>query len=130
MSLREEESLEPLREAWRRGDEMRGTRRDQAPRVESDGQGIADALDPRRVIARDDQGRDCGFANRRERRTGLAGDAAAVRAPKAVGHRSGGGPVLAPRRARHAEKRPQHLWIGVETVPQHGVPDPLEALNL
>src|SRR4029450_10083574 len=108
MSLREEESLEPLREAWRRGDEMRGTRRDQAPRVESDGQGIADALDPRRVIARDDQGPDCGFANRREGRTGLAGDAAAVRATNAVGPRFRERPVIDPRRARHAEKRPQH----------------------
>jgi hypothetical protein len=51
VSLREEETLKPLGEPWRRGDEMPCSGRDQALRVESDGQGIADALDPRRVIA-------------------------------------------------------------------------------
>jgi hypothetical protein len=49
--LREEETLERLGEPWRCGDEMPGAGGDQALRVECGGQGIADALDPRRVIA-------------------------------------------------------------------------------
>ncbi len=53
-----------------------------------------------------------------------------MRATNAVGHRFRERSVIDPRRTRHAEKRPQHLWIGVETLPQYGVPDPLKALNL
>jgi hypothetical protein len=53
-----------------------------------------------------------------------------VRATNAVGHRFRERSVIDPRRTRDAEKRPQCLRVGVETLPQHGVPDVLEALNL
>ena len=53
-----------------------------------------------------------------------------MRAANAARHRFRERSVIDPRRTRQAEKRPQQLWIGVETLPQHGVPDALKALNL
>jgi hypothetical protein len=53
-----------------------------------------------------------------------------VRATNAVGHRFRERAVIDPRRARDAEKFPEHCWVGVETLPEYDVPDPLEALNL
>jgi hypothetical protein len=130
LAIREQKALEPLGESWRRGDEMPGAGCHQALGVESDGQGIADALEPRRVIARGDKGRDRRLANALERWTGLARNASAVRATNTVGHRLRERSVTDPRRTRHAQKCPERLWIGVQALPQHGVPDPLEALNL
>jgi hypothetical protein len=48
---RDEEPLQLLGKLLRRGDEMSGARREQPLGVESDGQGIADALESGRVIA-------------------------------------------------------------------------------
>jgi hypothetical protein len=65
---------------------MPGAGRDRALRVESDGQGIADALDPRCVITRGAQGLDCEFANRLQSGTRLAEETTPVRATNPVAH--------------------------------------------
>jgi hypothetical protein len=127
---RDEEPLQPFRKSPRRRDEMSGARREQPLAVKSDGQGIADALDPRRMIARDDKRGDAGRANSLERGTGFAGKASALRATNAVGHSFRERSIVDTRRTSQAEEGPQHLRIGIETIRQHGIPDPLQALDL
>jgi hypothetical protein len=130
LPARGEEPLQPLGKPLRRGDEMSGARREQPLAVKNDGQGIADALEARRVIARRDQRGDAGLANSLERGTSLAGKATALGATYAVRHGIWERSIVDPRRTSHAKKCPQHLWIGIETLRQHSIPDPLEALNL